>query len=361
MKVLVWQWGRFGAGPRFAAMLADGLRSVPGVTASLSLSSHADVLTGTAPPATELTVDTYRGLPGLIGRAASAPLMACRLTRRIRALAPDLAICAMPGPLDLVMACALRRAGVPFLVIVHDADPHPGDGFPFLMTLQRWLCRTADGVVALTGFIATRLQQQGLAGPDRARLIQSSIPPMRFGQPVPRDAGGPLRLLFFGRLLSYKGLDLLDEVAARLERRTDIQLRVAGSGPDSPELARLSARPGVSVENRWVSEQEVGELMAWADALILPYREASQSGVAAVGLAAGCAIVATDVGGLREQLGDLPGVTLCPPDAERLAAEVIRLAADPAAAKQVRIDVEGAWRDMAAALLRDAEGLPRRR
>ncbi len=360
MKVLVWQWGRFGAGPRFAAMLADGLRSVPGVSAALSLSSRADILAGSAPPPCEMPVDTYGGLAGLVARVVSAPLLIPRLVRRIRALAPDLAICAMPGPLDLLMASALRRARVPFLVIVHDADPHPGDGFPFLMTLQRSLCRVADGVVALTGFIASRLQQQGLAGPDGRRLIQSFIPPMRFGRPVQREDGGPLRLLFFGRLLPYKGLDLLDEVAAALGPRPDIVLRVAGSGPDSPELARLRARPGVSVENRWMSEEEVGELMAWADALILPYREASQSGVAAVGLAAGCAIVATDVGGLKEQLGGLPGVTLCPPDAGRLAAEVARLAANPAAVKQVRIDVEGAWREMAESLLRQSQDLPRR-
>lgn len=354
MKVLVWQWGRFGAGPRFAAMLADGLRSVPGVTADLSLSSRADILGGSAAPVCAMPVDTYAGMAGFVGRVLTAPVRIPLLARRLRTLSPDLAICAMPGPLDMLMACALRLAGVPFLVIVHDAEPHPGDGFPFLMTLQRRLCRVADGVVALTGFIGARLTAQGLTGPAGRKLIHGSIPPMRFGQPVARPAGGPLRLLFFGRLLPYKGLDLLDEVAAILGRRDDIVLRVAGSGPPSDPLTRLAARPGVIVENRWVSEDEVGDLMAWADALILPYREASQSGVAAAGLAAGCAIVATEVGGLREQLAGVPGVLLCPPDADSLARAVLRLAADPGSVKQVRIDVDAAWRQMAGSLLRQA-------
>ena len=50
MRVLVWQWGRRGAGPRFAAALADGLRLIPGTEALLSLSTGAEILQGTAPP-----------------------------------------------------------------------------------------------------------------------------------------------------------------------------------------------------------------------------------------------------------------------------------------------------------------------
>ena len=45
------------------------------------------------------------------------------LVRRVRELRPDLAICAQPGPLDLLMAAALRRLHVPFVVVVHDDVP----------------------------------------------------------------------------------------------------------------------------------------------------------------------------------------------------------------------------------------------
>ena len=56
----------------------------------------------------------------------------------------------MPAALDPVMAWALRRAGIPFAVIVHDADKHPGDGLPLQMLLQRHVVRQADALVALT-------------------------------------------------------------------------------------------------------------------------------------------------------------------------------------------------------------------
>ena len=339
-------------------MLADGLRGSPGVTALLSLSRRADVLESPDPPPCDLLVGTYRGVLGFAGRLLIAPWLVWRLVPRLRALAPDLAVCAHPGPLDLIMGYALRWAGVPFVVIVHDADAHPGDGLPFLMALQRRLCRLADGVAALTGHVGDRLGEQGLTGRDGAKLIRVFMPPLRFGAPPPRPADGPLRLLFFGRLLPYKGMDLLTEALDVLGPRPDIVVRVGGSGPESPDLARLRDRPGVTVENRWVPETELGDLLGWAHALVLPYREASQSGVAAAGLAAGCAIIATDVGGLREQLAGLPNVTLCPPDAAAIANAMDRMARDRPAATAV--DADAAWREMAGLLLRQARALPTR-
>ena len=357
VRVLVWQWGRFGGGPRFAVMLADGLRVSPGVTPILSLSRRADVLKGPTPPACDLLVDTYNGMVGFAFRVLIAPWLYWRLVPTLRALAPDLAICAHPGPLDLIMAYALRRIGVPFVVIVHDADPHPGDGLPFLMALQRRLCRMADGVAAFTSHVGDRLGQQGLTGPNGTRLIRIFMPPWPFGAPPPRPTDGPLRLLFFGRLLPYKGMDLLTEALDALGPRDDVVLRVVGSGPESPDLARLRDRPGVTVENRWVPETELGEVLGWAHALILPYREASQSGVAAAGLAAGCAIIATAVGGLAEQLEGQPNVTLCQPDAAAIAGAIDAMARQRPPASGTAVDIDAAWRDMAALLLRQARAL----
>jgi len=261
----------------------------------------------------------------------------------------------------MIMILALRRIGVPSVVIVHDADAHPGDGFPFLMMLQRWLCRSADAVGALSGHVLDRLATQTLTGRGGRPLIRLFHPPVRFqltdyeGEPRP-PTEGPLRLLFFGRLLPYKGVDLLAEALDALGPRPDIAIRVVGSGPDSPELDRLRRMAGVSVENRWVPESEVGAVLGWAHALVLPYREASQSGVAAAGLAAGCAIIATDVGGLREQIGHLPHVTLCAPDPRAVAAAIDAMARDRPVGV-VPVDADAAWRDMAASLLRQASAL----
>ena len=350
MNVLVWQWGRFGAGPRVALELAEGFRTVPGGRVALSLARGAEILAGSHPPHCDLPVTTYAGAASYVARLLSAPLMLPLLTRAIRALAPDIAVCAMPGPLDLLMGAALRRAGVPYAVIIHDADPHPGDGYPFQMALQRALARRADALVALSGHVAGRLREQGLA--DHKALLLASLPPHVYGpRPSPPLAhGGKLRLLSFGRLLPYKGLDLLVETLQLLGPRPDLEVRVVGSGPESAALAALRNLPGVTVENRWVPEEEVGPLLAWSDAVILSHREASQSGVAAAAAAAGRWVVATRVGGLEEQLRGQACAVLCEPEAESLAEGVRQLLRHPAA-PCIAEDPVGAWRRKASCLL----------
>lgn len=359
MKVLVWQWGRRGAGPRFATELADAVRALPGHEAVLSLSSRAELMRGAVPPLCELPFDTYSGLGGLLARLPALAFELAPLVRRIRAFAPDVAICAMPAALDLVMAAALGRLGVPFLVVVHDAEAHPGEGVPLQFPLQRRLVARAGGVIVLSAHIAARVRAQGLAGnpglAENKPLLVSRHPPFAFGPPPPppRSHGGPWRLLSFGRLLPYKGLDLLAETLQRLGPRPDMLVRVVGNGPDCPALAALAALPGVSVERRWVPEAEVGALLAWADALVLSHTQASQSGVAAVALAARRWVVATRVGGIAEQLAGEPLARLTEPRAESLADAIRALVEDAADLPPAppRDAAARAWRDMAGTLL----------
>ena len=323
MRVLIWQWGRRGAGPRVAVELARSFAQVCGTETLLSLAAGAEVLQSADPPVCDLAFRTYRNVPGFVRRMLMAPVLVPRLATWMRQQRVDVAVCAMPAALDLVMAAALRRAGLPFAVVVHDADLHPGDAFPLQMPLQRRLLRQANGLFALSTHVADGLRRQGVAGP----LFLASLPPFGFGPvpPPPRAHGGPLRLLSFGRLLPYKGLDLLADSLRQLGPRPDLQVRVVGNGPETRVLAALRAIPGVTVENRWVPEDEVGALLAWSDALVLSHREASQSGVAAAAVAARRWLVATRVGGLVEQLRDEPLALLCEPDAGSIAAGLRRL------------------------------------
>nr|WP_321986739.1 glycosyltransferase family 4 protein [uncultured Lichenicoccus sp.] len=367
MRILVWQWGRRGAGPRMAAELAAALRALPGHTVFLSLSGRAEILRASDAPTCALPVATYAGGAGYVGRMLLAPVSIPWLMRRLRGLAPEVAICAMPGPLDLLMAMALQRLRIPMVVTVHDADLHPGDGLPLQMPLQRALIRRATALVALTGHVAARLRQQPAA--RGLPLLEARLPPLVFQRrcpPAPLAHGGPLRLLCFGRLLPYKGLDLF-EAALRGLASVDpaqggatqgrFEVRVVGEGPDTPTLAALGRLPGVSVENRWVPEDEVGSLVAWADAVVLPYREASQSGVAAIALAAGRWVVATRVGGLLEQFRGEAMALLCEPEATSIGVCLMRLLDDPPPPPPVAPDPLGLWLEMARSLSRQIEPL----
>lgn len=328
MKLLVWHWGRRGGGPLFALRLAAALGDVPGHSVCLSLAGGAEILAGPAAAACSWREPTYKNALGYAVQRLTGPLVRGRVRRRLAEERPDFAICAMPALLDVRMTTALRREGIPYAVVVHDAMAHPGEAFNFHLMGQWRQLRAARVLFALTGHVADGLCRQGygVAGPGVVKLWH---PPVELGEMAPVMAhGGKPRLLYFGRLLPYKGLGLLAGALERLGPEPLFQLRVCGDGPASSALSRLRALPGVSVEQRWVSEAELPALLAWADAVVLPYQEASQSGVAALAVAAGRHVLATNVGGLPEQLAGVPGARLCAPTAEALALGLMQLAVE---------------------------------
>ncbi|WP_298162478.1 glycosyltransferase [Acidocella sp.] len=320
MHVLIWHWGRRGAGPLFAANLAQAMAALPDTRVTLSLAAQAELLASADPPACAWREPTYTSLTGFMLQRLAGLLGKPPPTGRLDALRPDVALCAMPALLDGRMQNALMALHIPYGVVVHDAAAHPGDKLNFLALCQKRLLRKASFIVCLSTHVAGGLRAQGF-GRHGQKLITLWHPPIRLSPHLPaaHRPGGPLRLLNFGRLLPYKGLDLLAEALTKLGPAPAFELRVCGEGPDSPALSRLRAMPHVRVEARWFKDAEVPALLEWADAVVLPYREASQSGVAALALAAGRPVLATKVGGLPEQLSKASAALLCQPNAEDIS------------------------------------------
>lgn len=325
-RILVWQWGRRGAGPRIAVDLAHGLKRLVGTDVLLCLSDRAEILQSQNAPNAVVKVGTYNSIAGLTFRLLTIPWLRRKIGRIIGEFQPDIAICAMPGPLDLLMVHVLRRVGARIVVIVHDAQPHPGDGYPFQAALQHRLIRRADQIVTFSRHVADGLTFRTEAA--HCPVVSLAHPPFigEAGAPPFAHQGVP-HILMFGRLLPYKGLDMLAEALPRVRR--GFECRVVGRGSHSPELGRLAALPHVKVENRWVAEDELPGLIEWADVVVLPYREASQSGVGAMAIASGRYVVATRVGGLVEQFSGLEQAVLCEPDPVAIAKALERILASP--------------------------------
>jgi glycosyltransferase involved in cell wall biosynthesis len=353
LKILVWHWGRRGAGPLFAAKLAEAFHALPGSDAALSLAAGAEILAGPAAPHCDWREPTYASPLGFALQWLQGPLTAGRIDRHLAAINPDIAICAMPALLDRRMTAALKRRQTPYAVIVHDAAGHPGEALNFWLLGQTRLLRHATALFPLSQHVESLLRAQNLP----PKIIKLWHPPFTFGPqaPPPLRHGGRPRILCFGRLLPYKGLDLLADALASFGETLPYDIKICGDGPNSPELDRLKTTPHVTVDHRWIPESELPHLIAWSDAIILPYREASQSGVAAAAIAQGRYILATNVGGLPEQLATTPNATLCPPTAAALAAALATLFAKPPTATAPP-DPATSWPQFAAAIRDGVEG-----
>ncbi len=217
-----------------------------------------------------------------------------------------------------------------YALTVHDPRFHPGDRAP--SRAQRWLRRRLIRNAALI-FVHGEAMRAELArlqsppGPVVAVPIGSR--PGRF-TPLPDKPS----LLFFGRLSPYKGLDLLLEAMPSVwQRLPGLRLTIAGRG----ELPRHEALEDsrVEVASGHIPDADVPELFARATCVVLPYRQASQSGVGALALQYGRAIVATSVGGLPELVTERVGRVVAPGDPSGLANALLEVVGTPGLAERL--------------------------
>lgn len=192
------------------------------------------------------------------------------------------------------------------ICILDNLIPHEKRFFdrPF----NKYFLKHTDGFVVMSESVKRDLLQMK---PD-AKYIQLYHPIYdHFGVKVKReDALAHLKLdptkkyaLFFGIIRDYKGLDVLLEALPYLPEDTDII--VAGEPytdmkkyTDWVKEHRLEQR--VHFYNRYISDDEVTQFFSASDVCVLPYKSATQSGIAAIAYHFDLPIVATNVGGLQE-------------------------------------------------------------
>lgn len=303
--VAIVYWGRLGAGAQLMQEIAGAMMSDDRFDVFASPSRQSE-LPNPLPPDRLLPVDTFSGPASLLFRTALLSWIVARLVDRLIERNVHTIVTIMPHVWGTALQRAARRAGIRTILMVHDADSHPGERRPVFDWLARREIRRSDRIVTLSDHVASRLIARGDVSPDR--VIRLFHPIFHFGAPSGDDRPrSPLRLLFFGRILPYKGVELLLEAFARLRAQgVPVTLRVVGRG-DIAAAPELLQQPGLAIEQGWVPPGAIGGILASADAMVLPYLEASQSGVAAAAHGAGLPVIATPVGGLAEQMID--GVT----------------------------------------------------
>lgn len=128
-------------------------------------------------------------------------------------------------------------------------------------------------------------------------------------------------LLFFGVIRPFKGLeDLIAAFDALPEDEiSKYWLTIVGEtweGWTQPAelIARSQYRDRITFVNRYVSDVEVAQFFAGADAVVLPYHRSSASGPLHMAMSSGLPVVVTRVGGLIEAVARYDGAILIPPE-----------------------------------------------
>ncbi|MDH2427820.1 glycosyltransferase family 4 protein [Sphaerisporangium sp. TRM90804] len=272
--------------------------------------------------------------------------------RRLRGA--DLVVLTLLSPVQvpayLGILYGLRREA-PVVALCHNVLPHERKAHD--APLVRALLRRADRVLAHSE------EQAGLArGLAPTPVSVAALPPHLPGKAGTGAGGGVRRrLLFFGIVRPYKGLDLLLRALARVP---GVSLTVAGEfwgGLDQTRalVTELGLGERVDLRPGYVPAEDVPELFAGADALVMPYRSATGSQNAWLGHEHGVPVIATRVGALADHVTDGVDGLLTEPSVEALAATIERFYADgePERLRQgvKAVDPEPYWAAYASALL----------
>ncbi|GIF07571.1 glycosyltransferase [Actinoplanes siamensis] len=232
----------------------------------------------------------------------------------------------------LVLAIAARRLGIPVVIEFHEvqdtAELRRRWAARYVRGAIRPLLRRTRGVVVHSAFDADALASAYDLGGVPSEIALHG-PFDHHAGVVPRTAApapGVRRLLYFGTIRPYKGLEDLVEAFAALG--PEYRLTVVGEtweGWTRPAelIAASPARDRITFVNRYVPDAEVNGYFAAADAVVLPYRRSSASGPLHIAMSHGLPVVVTSVGGLVEAAGPYSGTVFVPPgDPARLAAGI---------------------------------------
>ncbi len=241
------------------------------------------------------------------------------LVHRVTPLSPT-------SPSSLAAKC--KRAGVPFLLgPLNGGLPWPSGYTKERVKEKEWLSfiRNAYGLLPLvrstyrnaSAIIAASTHTMAELGPYRRPTIyipENGIDTELFHSDLRSPAAGePLRAVFVGRLVPYKGCDIAIEGSAELLRSGKLTLDLIGDGPEMPSLREIVRRLGLQESvtfHGWQSQTEVANSLAAADLFIFPSVREFGGGVVLEAMASGAVPIVIDYGGPGELVDDSSGFRL---------------------------------------------------
>lgn len=268
-------------------------------------------------------------------------------------------------PAYLVMARALRAGGCHVVALCHNVLPHERRAFD--KPLMRALLRCCDAILVHSP------EEAAVAADLASTPVEIASLPLHLpnaGDPEPASAGTRPprhRLLFFGFVRPYKGLDLL--LRALAGTKPEISLTVAGEiwaerGELLNLISDLQLGDRVTLTDGYVAAADVPAHFAAADALVLPYRSGTASQNALIALQFGIPVVASRTGAIATAVKDSVNGILCVPGDVADLTRAINQLYEPGTLDRLRLGVRApdtgqAWDQYVSAVERACSRPPR--
>ena len=234
-----------------------------------------------------------------------------------------------------IAASFKRRTKKPVVIIAENVISHEGRWIDVFLT--KIALQTADRFLVLSKVVEEGIKQLF----PQIRVFRSSLPiydcyqtPVQLTQQQAQKQLGlddKYVLLFFGYIRQYKGLMNIIEALPLIRKQiSNAHLLVVGEFYDNPQpyldaIKQLDLGTNITIINEYVANEAVHLYFTAANLAVLPYNEATQSGILSIAYGFAKPVVVTDVGGLAELVDDgKTGFIVPPHDIPKLADSVIR-------------------------------------
>jgi glycosyltransferase involved in cell wall biosynthesis len=239
---------------------------------------------------------------------------------------------------DIFAIRHLRRSVGPVVLTVHDMAPFNNAPTSVLQRIgSTGILREFDHLIVHSESSRELLSSRGLPA-ERISVVPHGILDVMPARADPVVPDAPLTMLMFGRVKTYKGVDVMIEAIGRLPvaLRRRCRLLVVGEAmiPVEPMKRRAEALgigDNIIWDLRYVSEENMAEVFNQADIFAFPYREIDTSGVLMSCLPYRKPIIASRIGAFQKLLQDgVHGRVVPPGDPEALSAAISSLIGNPA-------------------------------
>lgn len=215
----------------------------------------------------------------------------------------DLTIRTFVHPYDPVIFKFIRTNKL--ATVCHDPIPHSGNNDQIAEKYHDQIRHSGEIIVLTKAFIPVLEERYGIERSHIHYLRHGLMVYQRSSSPMKKnDPAESINYLFFGRIEAYKGLHVLADAYRLLTQNySNVSITIAGGGDFSDYTDEYQELPNVTIINRYINEEEIESLFDTGNTVVvLPYIDATQSGVIPIAFDFGVPVIASNTGGLAEQL-----------------------------------------------------------
>lgn len=190
---------------------------------------------------------------------------------------------------------------------MHDVIPHDNNTNSILWKWSKKLAVSCNDIVVLSNCFKDIVKREYKKSESNIHIIPLGNQ-LYYGNESLKKKSDRYELVFYGRVDKYKGLDNLAIIYKRLlEKHDNIHLTIAASGNFDQYKKEYLGIPAekITIINRWIEDAEVPGLFAYDKSItLLPYKNATQSGIIPIAMQHKSLLISSDCSGLAEQISD---------------------------------------------------------